>query len=87
MRKGTWMDIKRLQFQLENDYVFSSTIPLTKVYQPFVSGGYVLCYPPGIPLLAPGERVTKEIIEEIQRALAQNLPVVGVKNGAIRILL
>lgn len=87
MRKGMWMDIKRLQFQLENDYVSSSTIPLTKVYQPFVSGAYVLCYPPGIPLLAPGERVTKEIIEEIQRALAQNLPVLGVKNGAIRILL
>lgn len=27
---------------------------------------FVMCYPPGIPILAPGEQITKEIIEYIQ---------------------
>ncbi len=30
-----------------------------------VSGEYVMCYPPGIPIIAPGERITTEIIQTI----------------------
>jgi len=30
-----------------------------------ITGESVMCYPPGIPILAPGERVTKEIVEHI----------------------
>lgn len=30
-----------------------------------ISGEFVMCYPPGIPILAPGERITKEIIDYI----------------------
>ena len=30
-----------------------------------VCGEFVMCYPPGIPILAPGERVTDQIIEYI----------------------
>ncbi len=30
-----------------------------------VCGEFVMCYPPGIPILAPGEMITKEIIEYI----------------------
>jgi len=33
-----------------------------------VSGEFVMCYPPGIPILAPGERVTAEIAEYIRYA-------------------
>ena len=29
---------------------------------------FVMCYPPGIPILAPGEMITKEILEYIQYA-------------------
>lgn len=29
---------------------------------------FVMCYPPGIPILAPGERITKEIIDYIRYA-------------------
>ena len=28
-----------------------------------VCSEFVMCYPPGIPILAPGERITKEILE------------------------
>lgn len=30
-----------------------------------VCGEFVMCYPPGIPILAPGELITDEIIEHI----------------------
>ena len=30
-----------------------------------VAGEFVMCYPPGIPILTPGERITAEIIEYI----------------------
>ena len=31
-----------------------------------ISGENVMCYPPGIPILAPGEEITEEIIEYIE---------------------
>jgi lysine decarboxylase len=33
-----------------------------------VCGEFVMCYPPGIPILAPGERITEEVIQYIQYA-------------------
>lgn len=30
-----------------------------------ICGEFVMCYPPGIPILAPGERITKEILDYI----------------------
>ncbi|MCQ2494716.1 MAG: aminotransferase class I/II-fold pyridoxal phosphate-dependent enzyme [Lachnospiraceae bacterium] len=34
----------------------------------YVCGELVMCYPPGIPILTPGERITEEIIEYIKYA-------------------
>ncbi len=33
-----------------------------------ICGEFVMCYPPGIPILAPGEMITKEIIDYIEYA-------------------
>lgn len=33
-----------------------------------VGGEFVMCYPPGIPILAPGERITSEILRYIAYA-------------------
>jgi len=33
-----------------------------------ISGEFVMCYPPGIPILAPGERISREVIEYIKFA-------------------
>ena len=33
-----------------------------------ISGEFVMCYPPGIPILAPGEEITKDIIDYIAYA-------------------
>jgi arginine/lysine/ornithine decarboxylase len=33
-----------------------------------ISAEFVMCYPPGIPILAPGELITKDVIEYIEYA-------------------
>lgn len=43
-----------------------------------VSGEYVYIYPPGIPVIAPGEVFSKELIRELQNAAEQGLNVKGI---------
>ena len=42
-----------------------------------VCSEFVMCYPPGIPLLAPGERVTAEILEHIRYAKEKGCSMTG----------
>lgn len=42
-----------------------------------VAGEFVMCYPPGIPILAPGERVTDEIIGYIKYAKEKGSSLTG----------
>lgn len=42
------------------------------------AGEFVNLYPPGVPVLVPGEHITKEICESIRRWLSQGLTVQGV---------
>jgi lysine decarboxylase len=45
-----------------------------------IAGEFVMCYPPGIPILAPGERITKDIIEYIIYAKAKGSVITGPKD-------
>ncbi len=38
---------------------------------------FVMCYPPGIPILAPGERVTREVVDHILYAKAKGSLLTG----------
>ena len=38
---------------------------------------FVMCYPPGIPILAPGERITQEIIDYILYAKEKGCQLTG----------
>jgi arginine/lysine/ornithine decarboxylase len=42
-----------------------------------ISGEFVMCYPPGIPVLAPGERITKDIIDYIAYAKEKGSTLTG----------
>lgn len=42
-----------------------------------VCGEFVMCYPPGIPILAPGERITPEILDYIEYAKAKGCNMTG----------
>ena len=44
---------------------------------------FVMCYPPGIPILAPGERITKEILDYIAYAKEKGCFLTGTQDVAI----
>ena len=48
-----------------------------------VCSEFVMCYPPGIPILAPGERITKEILDYIQYAKEKGCFMTGPEDMAI----
>lgn len=51
-----------------------------------VSGVYITPYPPGIPLVIPGEIITGEIVNFINILLSKNCQVHGINNRKIRVL-
>lgn len=44
---------------------------------------FVMCYPPGIPILAPGELITKDVIEYIVYAKAKGCSMQGTEDFAV----
>ena len=46
-----------------------------------LAGAYVYLYPPGIPLLVPGEEITEQAIGRIEKWLAAGFPVQGLAEG------
>ena len=51
-----------------------------------VSAGFVTPYPPGIPVLTPGERVSRAIIERLEACAVDGLVVEGYNEGAVKVL-
>ena len=48
-----------------------------------VCGEFVMCYPPGIPILAPGERITREIVDYIQFAKERGCSLQGTEDPEV----
>ena len=51
-----------------------------------VCGDYVYIYPPGIPLLVPGERINQEVLDVITGYISMGLKVHGIKDLKISVL-
>lgn len=49
-----------------------------------ISGEFVMCYPPGIPILAPGEMITKEIVEYIIYARDKGCSMQGMEDSRVK---
>ncbi len=49
-----------------------------------ISGEFVMCYPPGIPILAPGERITRDIIEYIIYAKEKGCLMQGMEDASLK---
>lgn len=47
---------------------------------------FVMCYPPGIPILAPGELITQEIIDYIIYAKEKGCSMQGMQDTEIEYL-
>jgi len=63
----TFADYVQPEVVLNPQYAFYADKETVKLENSvgMVSGEYVMCYPPGIPIIAPGERITTEIIQTI----------------------
>lgn len=57
-------------------YAEKESLPLDKT-KGRVCSEFVMCYPPGIPILAPGEQVTKEILDYIKYAKEKGCSMTG----------
>ena len=57
-------------------YANKKSVPLGESVG-MVCSEFVMCYPPGIPILAPGERITKEILDYIMYAKAKGCSMTG----------
>ena len=51
-----------------------------------VCSEFVMCYPPGIPILAPGERITEEILQYIRYAKKKGCSMTGPEDMSIKFL-
>ena len=46
-------------------YAEKKAVPIRET-KGMICSEFVMCYPPGIPILAPGERITAEILDYIE---------------------
>jgi arginine/lysine/ornithine decarboxylase len=60
-------------------YARTKTLPIGEAAGQ-ISGEFVMCYPPGIPILAPGEQITREIIDYIRYAKEKGSSLTGTQD-------
>ena len=44
-----------------------------------VSGEYIWAYPPGIPLVTPGEEITVDLVETVERLYQAGVRLIGTR--------
>ena len=48
-----------------------------------ISADYVIPYPPGIPLISPGEKITKKLIKILDNHIRDNVNIIGMRNSSL----
>ncbi len=64
-------------------YAKKKSVPLERSIG-LISCEFVMCYPPGIPILAPGEKITKDILDYIEYARAKGCSLTGSEDLSVR---
>lgn len=87
IRKGTpLMDIPRIPLKVLSPrnafYARTAAVPLGESMGE-ISGEMLMAYPPGIPLLCPGEVVTAEIVEYVKALKTAGLSVQGTQDPEV----
>ena len=68
--------------QIPRESFFSEkTRMLIKESIGFISGEFIMAYPPGIPIICPGERITEEIIDYVEDLKIAGLSVQGLEDS------
>ena len=63
-------------------YAEKVSLPLRET-EGMICSEFVMCYPPGIPVLAPGERITGEILDYIEYAKSKGCSMTGPEDPSI----
>ena len=63
-------------------YAGKRSIPIEES-EGYVCSEFVMCYPPGIPILAPGERITGDILDYIRYAKEKGCSMTGPEDPEI----
>ena len=66
-------------------YAEKESLPIAKTCGRICSE-FVMCYPPGIPILAPGEQITEEILTYIRYAKKKGCQITGPEDMSIQYL-
>lgn len=66
-------------------YANKESVPIRQT-DGMICAEFVMCYPPGIPILAPGERITKEIIDYILYAGEKGCSLQGTEDPEVAYL-
>ena len=84
--KGECLDIPSIPERVLNPRqafnAYKKSVPL-KESVGLVSSEFLMAYPPGIPILCPGEIITKEIIDYVQALKSCNLYVQGTEDPEV----
>ena len=63
-------------------YADKESLPLRQT-EGRICSEFVMCYPPGIPILAPGERITGPILDYIEYAKSKGCSMTGPEDAMI----
>ncbi|MGG7143391.1 aminotransferase class I/II-fold pyridoxal phosphate-dependent enzyme [Clostridium nigeriense] len=51
-----------------------------------ISNDFIVPYPPGIPIVCPGEKITTEVIDIIKNYIGNKLSVIGLEDNMIKVI-
>ena len=81
-KKGTWMQVPEylsphvVVTPRDAFYASKESLPIAET-RGRVCSEFVMCYPPGIPILAPGEEITEDILKYIEYAREKGCSLTG----------
>ena len=85
MLKAEYIEPEVVHGPQEAFYAEKEALPIEKTAGR-VCSEFVMCYPPGIPILAPGERITDEILTYIRYAKKKGCQMTGPEDMNIQYL-
>lgn len=83
MLSQEYIDPKVVATPQEAFYAPKESLPLEQT-EGRICSEFVMCYPPGIPILAPGEEITEDILDYIVYAKEKGCSMTGPEDAGIR---
>ena len=82
LMKQEYIDPQVVASPQEAFYAAKESLPIEQT-EGRISSEFVMCYPPGIPIIAPGELITRDILNYIQYAKEKGCSITGPEDADI----